>query len=67
MAQDFRSSSTHEAAQSLAEHGFDSVAKAIEILMNEAMKIERADYLHTASYISCRALDMICQRSECGK
>ncbi|MFN9913868.1 MAG: transposase, partial [Pirellulaceae bacterium] len=34
----------------LAEHGFDSMAQAIQILMNEAMKIERAEYLQAAPY-----------------
>jgi hypothetical protein len=45
MTHDFQSTTTHEAVQLLAEHGFDSMAQAIQILMNEAMKTERAEYL----------------------
>jgi len=36
--------------QMLAENGFDGLAQAIEILMNEAMKLQRADALHAAPY-----------------
>lgn len=50
MTHDFQSTTTHEAVQLLAEHGFDSMAQAIQILMNEAMKIERAEYLQVAPY-----------------
>jgi len=34
----------------LAENGFDGMAQAIEILMNEAMKLERSDVLQAAPY-----------------
>ncbi|MCD4726073.1 MAG: transposase [Pirellulales bacterium] len=34
----------------LAQHGFEKMAQAIEILMNEAMKLERADVLGAAPY-----------------
>jgi len=34
----------------LAESGFDGMAQAIEILMNEAMKLERSDVLRAAPY-----------------
>lgn len=34
----------------LAQHGFDGMAQAIEILMNEAMKLERAETLQAAPY-----------------
>lgn len=34
----------------LAQHGFEGMAQAIEILMNEAMKLERADVLGAAPY-----------------
>jgi transposase-like protein len=36
--------------QVLAENGFDGMAQAIQILMNEAMKLERAETLHAAPY-----------------
>jgi len=50
MTHDFQSTTTHEAVQLLAEHGFDSMAQAIQILMNEAMMIERSEYLQAAPY-----------------
>ncbi|QDV04906.1 Transposase, Mutator family [Planctomycetes bacterium Poly30] len=34
----------------LTEHGFDRLAEAIQILLNEAMLIERSDYLNAAPY-----------------
>ncbi len=34
----------------LAENGFDGMAQAIEILMNEAMKLERSETLQAAPY-----------------
>ena len=40
----------HELVQLLAEHGFDGMAQAIEILMNEAMKLERNETLQAAPY-----------------
>lgn len=39
-----------EAIQLLAEHGFDGLAEAIELLLNEVMKIERCEALHAAPY-----------------
>ena len=36
--------------QMLTEHGFDGMAQAIQILMNEAMKLERAEALHATPY-----------------
>lgn len=36
--------------QMLAQHGFDGMAQAIEILMNEAMKLQRADVLRATPY-----------------
>lgn len=50
MTHEFQSSTTHEAVQLLADHGFDSMAQAIQILMNEAMKVERSEYLNAAPY-----------------
>ena len=43
-------SGCHEAIQLLAEHGFDGLAKAIEVLLNEVMKIERCEALGAAPY-----------------
>jgi len=39
-----------DAVELLAENGFDGMAQAIEILMNEAMKLERSDVLQAAPY-----------------
>ena len=40
----------NDVVELLAENGFDGMAQAIEILMNEAMKLERSDVLHAAPY-----------------
>jgi transposase-like protein len=45
-----RSNNVHEVVQLLAEHGFDGMANAMQILFNEAMKIERAAYLNADPY-----------------
>lgn len=50
MTHQLQSSTTHEAVQLLAEHGFEAMAQAIQVLMNEAMRIERAHYLQAAPY-----------------
>ena len=39
-----------ELVQILAENGFDGMAQAIQILMNEAMKLERTEVLQAAPY-----------------
>ena len=39
MTHQFQSNTTHEAVQLLAEHGFEAMAQAIQVLMNEAMRI----------------------------
>lgn len=39
-----------ELVQILAENGFDGMAQAITILMNEAMKLERSEVLRAAPY-----------------
>jgi putative transposase len=41
---------SNDVVELLAEHGFDGMAQAIEILMNEAMKLERAQVLGAAPY-----------------
>lgn len=40
----------HEAIQLLAEHGFDGLANAFELLLNEVMKLERCQALQAAPY-----------------
>ena len=39
-----------EAIQVLAEHGFDGLAAALELLLNEVMKLERVEVLQAAPY-----------------
>ena len=43
MAREDQSTCLNELLGLLAERGFDGMAQAIEILMNEAMKLERAE------------------------
>ena len=50
MAHDDQSTRFEELLQLLSEHGFDGMAEAIEILMNEAMKFQRADALGAMPY-----------------
>jgi hypothetical protein len=45
MAHDDQSTQFEELLRLLSEHGFDGMAEAIEILMNEAMKLQQADAL----------------------
>jgi len=40
----------HPAVQLLAENGFDGMGQAIQTLLNEAMKLERSEYLGAAPY-----------------
>ena len=44
------SSAFGEVLELLAAQGFEGMSRAIEILMNEAMKVERAEYLGAASH-----------------
>lgn len=41
---------THDVVQVLAEHGFDGMAQAMELLLNECMKIERQQALGVGPY-----------------
>ncbi|OHB73442.1 MAG: hypothetical protein A2V70_08335 [Planctomycetes bacterium RBG_13_63_9] len=41
---------SREAIQLLAEHGFDGLAAALELLLNEVMKLERCEVLQAAPY-----------------
>jgi len=45
-----QSNAAFEAVQLLAENGFDGMAEAIAILVNEAMKLERQEYLGAGPY-----------------
>jgi putative transposase len=44
------STSFNDVFQSLAEHGFDGMAAAMQVLLNECMKIERQEALRAAPY-----------------
>lgn len=50
MTHDDQSTRFDELLQLLSEHGFDGMAEAIQILMNEAMKLERAEALGAVPY-----------------
>jgi putative transposase len=50
MTHQTHSSELNAAVQLLAEHGFEGMANAMQILFNEAMKIERSEYLNAAPY-----------------
>ncbi len=39
-----------EAVQLLSAHGFEGLAEALELLLNEVMQIERCEALHAAPY-----------------
>ena len=54
-----QSNTTHEAVQLLADHGFDSMAQAIQILMNEAMKIESELFSVVSESVRLSLLDML--------
>ena len=45
-----QSNELNQAVQLLAEHGFEGMANAMQILFNEAMKIERSEYLNARPY-----------------
>jgi len=45
-----QSSELQQAVQLLSEHGFEGMANAMQILLNEAMKLERTDYLGAQPY-----------------
>jgi transposase-like protein len=45
-----QSTDLNEAVQLLADNGFDGMAGALEILLNEAMKLERAEYIGAEPY-----------------
>lgn len=45
-----QSSELQQAVQLLSEHGFEGMANAMQILINEAMKLERTEYLRAQPY-----------------
>ena len=50
MTHEDQSTCFEELLQLLSEHGFDGMGEAIQILMNEAMKLERAETLGAMPY-----------------
>ena len=50
MTHEDQSTRFEELLQLLSDHGFDGMAEAIEILLNEAMKLERAEVLGAMPY-----------------
>ncbi|MCA9171400.1 MAG: IS256 family transposase, partial [Planctomycetales bacterium] len=50
MAHDDQCTAINDVLQLLADQGFDGMAQAIEILLNEAMKLERAETLGASPY-----------------
>lgn len=50
MTHEDQSTRFEDLLQLLSEHGFDGMAEAIEILMNEAMKLERSEVLGATPY-----------------
>ena len=45
MTRQLQSTELDSIVQLLAEHGFDGMAQAIELLLNEAMKLQRSEAL----------------------
>ena len=45
-----QSNELNEAVQLLAEHGFEGMANAMQILLNEAMRLERNEYIGAEPY-----------------
>ena len=50
MAQRVENRSIDDAVELLKEHGFDSLAEAVTVLLNSAMVAERSEYLGAAPY-----------------
>ena len=57
MTHDDQSTRFDELLQLLGEHGFDGMAEAIEILLNEAMKLQRADALGAMPGLRQQSID----------
>ena len=50
MTHEEQSTNLAQAVQLLAENGFEGMANAIEILFNEAMRLQRQEYIGAAPY-----------------
>src|SRR4051812_29041375 len=50
MTRQMQATAFDEIAELLAEHGFDGMARAVTVLLNEVMKLERARALGAAPY-----------------
>lgn len=50
MSTPFHPNAVREAVQALADQGFDGMAQAMELLLNECMKVERQDALGVGPY-----------------
>lgn len=50
MPRQIESTELEAVVQLLADHGFDGMARAIELLMNEAMKLQRSEALGALPY-----------------
>ncbi|MCA9015680.1 MAG: IS256 family transposase [Planctomycetaceae bacterium] len=50
MAHQQQSNNILDAVQLLTDHGFDEMSQALQILFNEAMKLERSEYLGAEPY-----------------
>ena len=62
MTHEDQSTCFEELLQLLSEHGFDGMGEAIQILMNEAMKLERAETLGAMPYQLQRVTAWLCER-----
>jgi hypothetical protein len=50
MTHQMQTTALDEITELLAEHGFDGIAQAVTVLLNEVMKIERSHALGAAPY-----------------
>ena len=57
MTHQFEFSQPHDAVQLLAENGFEGMAHAMQLLINEAMKLQRQDYLGAGPYERAKSGD----------
>ena len=50
MTHQMQSNELSEAVQLLADNGFEGMANAMQILLNEAMRLERSEYIGAEPY-----------------
>ena len=62
MTHQIQSTDLQGAVQLLADNGFEGMADAIQILFNEAMKIERTQYIGAEPYSTHRTAKVLRQR-----